>query len=112
MSTAKNIIEEHENRLAVITAIGIEVRALVVDKSTDHITSANDPDADRLVYAGGVPGPIVASLNAKSRESRPTAGKSLASADGVSTSPSMVQKSSVDFGRGNRETDARVGGGI
>ena len=52
MSTAENIFEEHENRLAVITAIGIEVRALVIDKSGDQITSADDPDADRLVYAG------------------------------------------------------------
>ena len=52
MSMAKNIFEEHENRLAVITAIGIEVKALVFDKSADEITSADDPDADRLVYAG------------------------------------------------------------
>jgi hypothetical protein len=50
MSKAKTIFEEHENRLAVITAIGIEVRALI--KSGDEITSAADPDAEMLVYAG------------------------------------------------------------
>ncbi|MBU6464203.1 MAG: hypothetical protein KGL35_07810 [Bradyrhizobium sp.] len=52
MSRAKTIVEEHENRVAVITAIGIEVRALVLDKSAGEITSADDPDAERLVYAG------------------------------------------------------------
>ena len=52
MSTAKTIFEEHENRVAVITAIGIEVKALVFDQSADEITSAEDPGADRLVYAG------------------------------------------------------------
>jgi hypothetical protein len=51
MSIAKNIIDEHEERLAVITAIGIEVRALVIDPDADELTPTGDPGADRLLYA-------------------------------------------------------------
>ncbi len=46
-----NAIEMHENRLAIITAIGIEVHALVLDERTDEIVSTANPQADKLVYA-------------------------------------------------------------
>ena len=51
MSIAGTAIDEHERRLAAITAIGVEVNALVFDEDADEITPTGDPGADRLLYA-------------------------------------------------------------
>jgi hypothetical protein len=51
MSTAKNVFNEHEKRLDVVTTIGIEVKALVVDEDANEITPTGDSGADRLLYA-------------------------------------------------------------
>jgi hypothetical protein len=49
--SAKTVIDEHETRVSVITAIGVDVAALVFDGSTHEVTYRNDPDADKLWYA-------------------------------------------------------------
>ena len=51
MSIAKCMFEEHEERLMAITAIGIEIKALILDEATDEVSSTDDPDAERLLYA-------------------------------------------------------------
>ena len=51
MSIARTVIDQHESRLALITAIGMEVRALVFDREADEITSTGDSTADKLLYA-------------------------------------------------------------
>jgi hypothetical protein len=48
---AKNILDEHEDRVATITAIAVEARALILDQSEDEMTSTNDPNAEKAVYA-------------------------------------------------------------
>jgi hypothetical protein len=49
--TAKNVFDEHEGRVAIITAIAAEVKALAVSESGDEMISTSDPNAERLVYA-------------------------------------------------------------
>lgn len=49
--SAKSVIDEHETRVSVITAIGVDVAALVFDGSKHEVTYRNDPDADKLLYA-------------------------------------------------------------
>ena len=51
MRTTGTVIDEHERRLAAITAIGVEVNALVLDEDADEVTPTGDPGADRLLYA-------------------------------------------------------------
>ena len=51
MSIAGTVVDEHEGRLAAITAIGVEVNALVFDEDADEIMPTGDPRADRLLYA-------------------------------------------------------------
>lgn len=51
MSNATTFIDEHDNRVAVITEIGIEVKALVLDESTREVSCANSPDTEKLLYA-------------------------------------------------------------
>lgn len=51
MSNTTKFIDEHDNRVAVITEIGIEVKALVVDANTKEITCANSSDTEKLLYA-------------------------------------------------------------
>ena len=51
MSIGKTVINQHESRLALITAIGMEVRALAFDRDADEITSTGDLGADKLLYA-------------------------------------------------------------
>jgi hypothetical protein len=51
MSIAGTVVDEHKRRLAAITAIGVEVNALVFDEDADEITPTGDPGADRLLYA-------------------------------------------------------------
>ena len=48
---AKTVIDEHETRVAVITAIGLDVAALILDEGTHEVTYRNDPEADKLLYA-------------------------------------------------------------
>ncbi len=50
MSAAKNVLVEHENRVAAITAIAIEAKALFFG-SPDETESAADPNAEKAVYA-------------------------------------------------------------
>jgi hypothetical protein len=51
LMSAKNVLEEHECRVAVVTAIAMQVKALTLSDSRDEIISASDPDAERLLYA-------------------------------------------------------------
>jgi hypothetical protein len=51
MAIVKNLLAEHEDRVAAITVIGVEVQALVLDEESDELVSNEDPDADKLVYA-------------------------------------------------------------
>ncbi|WP_298879411.1 hypothetical protein [uncultured Bradyrhizobium sp.] len=51
MSAIRNVLDEHEGRVAAITAIAIEARALVLSESADEPTSAANPNAEKLVYA-------------------------------------------------------------
>ena len=51
MSNARTVIDEHESRLTAITAIGVEVKALVFDESAKEIIFANDARAEKLLYA-------------------------------------------------------------
>ena len=43
--------EDHEERVAAITEIAVELKALVPDGSTGELTSAEDPHAEARVYA-------------------------------------------------------------
>jgi len=47
----EEIFQEHEARVAVITNIAVELRALILDQGSDELTSANDADAEAKVYA-------------------------------------------------------------
>jgi len=49
--TQKNVFDEHEGRVAIITAIATEVKALTLSESGDEMISTTDPNAERLVYA-------------------------------------------------------------
>jgi hypothetical protein len=51
MSQVKRDLEEHEDRLAAIEAIGIEEKALVLDEETDEVSSAEDEQANKDFYA-------------------------------------------------------------
>lgn len=48
---AKNVLEEHEDRVTVINAIAMEVKALTSSESGDEVISMTDPNAEKLVYA-------------------------------------------------------------
>ena len=48
---AKTVIDEHETRVAVITAIGLDVAALILDEGVHEVTYRDDPEADKLLYA-------------------------------------------------------------
>lgn len=49
--TAKNVLDEHEGRVAIITAIATEVKALTLSESGNEMISTTDPNVERLVYA-------------------------------------------------------------
>jgi hypothetical protein len=51
MCAARNALDEHENRVAAITAIAIEAKALSLDKGADETTPTDDPNAEKVVYA-------------------------------------------------------------
>jgi hypothetical protein len=51
MSGAKNVLEEHETRVAAITAFAIEAKALTFDESGDEANATDDPDVEKIVYA-------------------------------------------------------------
>ena len=45
MAIVKNVLAEHEDRVAAITVIGVEVQALVLDEASDEVVSNGDPEA-------------------------------------------------------------------
>lgn len=49
--TAKTVLEEHEGRLTIITAIAMEVNAITLGESREERIPTSDPDAEKLVYA-------------------------------------------------------------
>jgi hypothetical protein len=51
MSQVKRDLEEHEDLLTAIDALGIEEKALVHDEDTDEVSSAEDEQANRNFYA-------------------------------------------------------------
>lgn len=51
MSNATKFIDEHDNRVAVITEIGIDAKALVLDEGTREVSCANFAHAEKLLYA-------------------------------------------------------------
>lgn len=48
---AKNVFEQHEGRVTVITEIAMEVKALSVNESAEEMVSTTNSEAERLVYA-------------------------------------------------------------
>jgi len=51
MNQVKRDLEEHEELLAAVEALGIEEKALVYDKDTDEVSPAEDEEADKAFYA-------------------------------------------------------------
>ncbi|MCA6112516.1 hypothetical protein [Bradyrhizobium cenepequi] len=51
MSSAKNVLDEHKNRVTVITGIAIEANALIFGEGADETSSTNDLNAEKAVYA-------------------------------------------------------------
>src|SRR5256885_3878401 len=51
MSQVKRDLEEHEDLLMAIEALGIEEKALVHDEDTDEVSSAEDEQANKNFYA-------------------------------------------------------------
>ncbi len=51
MSQVKRNLEEHEERLMVIEALGIEDKASLHDKATEEVSSAEDEQANKDFYA-------------------------------------------------------------
>ncbi|HVX78295.1 MAG TPA: hypothetical protein VHB49_19355 [Bradyrhizobium sp.] len=51
MSAANDVLNEHENRVDIITAIAIEVNALLFSEATREVIPADNTDAEKLVYA-------------------------------------------------------------
>jgi len=51
MSQAKRDLEEHEDQVALIEELGIEVGALVLDEDTNEVSSADDEQANKEFYA-------------------------------------------------------------
>jgi hypothetical protein len=51
MSIVKRHLEEYEDRLAVIEAIGIDKKALVYDEGNEETSSAEDDDANKQALA-------------------------------------------------------------
>ena len=51
MGMAKHQLQEHEDRCALIESIGIDLKALVQDETTDEISSADDKEATKEAYA-------------------------------------------------------------
>lgn len=48
---AKTVDDEHETRVSVITTIGVEVAAFVLDESTYEMRYRNDWNVEKLLYA-------------------------------------------------------------
>jgi hypothetical protein len=48
---ARTVVEEHDGRVTVITAIAMEVNAIAFSESRDEVISTTDPDAEKLLYA-------------------------------------------------------------
>jgi hypothetical protein len=51
MGTAQSVYEEHEGRVATITTIAIEAKAVTRSESDAEINPTNDQDAEKIVYA-------------------------------------------------------------
>ena len=51
MSQVKRDLEEHEDLLMAIEALGIEEKTLVHDEDTDEVSSAEDEQANKNFYA-------------------------------------------------------------
>lgn len=51
MSAAKTVLDEHDGRVATITAIAIEVGALAMGESGDETSSTADAQAEKIAYA-------------------------------------------------------------
>ncbi len=51
MSQVKRALEEHEDLLSAVEALGIEEKALVHDEGTDEVSSAEDEEANKALYA-------------------------------------------------------------
>lgn len=50
MSNSKTVIDEHETRVSVVTAIAVDVEAIVFGRSTNEMGYRND-EAEKLLYA-------------------------------------------------------------
>jgi hypothetical protein len=51
MGTAKTVYDEHEGRVATITTIAIEAKAVTLSEGEAEINPTNDQDAEKIVYA-------------------------------------------------------------
>lgn len=52
MNAAKNVLEQHEIRVAaIITAIATEAKALTLEESGDETNWKDAPNVEKIVYA-------------------------------------------------------------
>lgn len=51
MNAASDITDEEQERLTMVTAIGVDAKALVLDEATREVTWVDNPAAEKLFYA-------------------------------------------------------------
>ena len=51
MNAARTVLDEHDGRVATITAIAIEVGALAIGEGGDETSSTDDTHAEKVAYA-------------------------------------------------------------
>jgi len=51
MSAVKGVFDEHDNRVAIVTAIAIEANAIVLDERADERSPTGNISAEKMVYA-------------------------------------------------------------
>jgi hypothetical protein len=51
MNAAKNVLEQHEIRVAAITAIAMRQRPSLLGESGDETNWKDDPNVEKIVYA-------------------------------------------------------------
>lgn len=49
MNAAKNVLEQHENRVAAITALAIEAKALTLAESGEETNWTDAPNVEKIV---------------------------------------------------------------
>jgi hypothetical protein len=68
MGQVKRDLEEYEDMLAFVEALGIEEKALVHDEDTDEVSSAEDEQANKDFYARAFKGWAAGNLKGDAQE--------------------------------------------